>query len=77
MSLHKKPHFWLYSAAAAWWLVELYVQNGPGNNALTPLYQQLAAIDVALPGNSLLPSSIPSGAVYLAIAGVIAQRMHK
>lgn len=74
VSMHKKLHFWLYLGAAVWWGIELYAQNGPSGNAAVSTYQSLAGIDVMLPGNSLLPSAIPSGAAYLLIAGFIAHK---
>lgn len=73
--MHKSLHFWLYVGAAVWWGIELYAQNGESGNAAVPIYQQLSAIDVALPGNSILPSAIPSGAVYLLAGGLIAHKM--
>lgn len=72
--MHKKLHFWLYVAGAVWWGVELYAQNGGSGNAAVPIYGQLAGIDVMLPGNSLLPSQVPSGAVYLFAAGFITHK---
>lgn len=75
--MHKTLHFWLFAGAAAWWAIELYAQNGGSGNAAIPVYQQLASIDVALPGNSLFPSVIPTGAVYLLAAGLIARHMGK
>lgn len=73
--MHKKLSFWLYVTGGLWWAVELWAQNGSSCNSAIPLYKQLAAIDVSLPGNSLLPAAVPSGAVYLLIGGVIAHRM--
>lgn len=72
--MHKKLSFWLYAGAVAWWGIELMAQKGQSCNSFIPIYQQLASIDVALPGNSILPSAVPAGAVYLAIAGFIAHR---
>lgn len=73
--MHKSLHFWLYVAGAVWWGIELMAQNGPSGNFAVAPYATLASIDTSLPGNSLLPSFVPSGAVYLFAAGAIAHKM--
>lgn len=73
--MHKSLHFWLYAAAVAWWAIELYAQNGDSGNFAVGPYGTLASIDTALPGNTMLPSFIPAGTVYLFAAGAIAHKM--